>query len=64
MVRTKGPRSSDGQTLRSREMAGRTIDTLTDTAASPDERAKRKTSLLKGPLEFRTARVDQARAKK
>jgi hypothetical protein len=44
---------------KSAAMAGRTIDILTDPAATPEDRAKRKRRLLKGPSEFRDMRDDQ-----
>ena len=58
-VKAKGRRSSEGQRLRAREMAGKAIDKLADTAASPDDQATRKKRLLKGPEEFQAVRVDR-----
>ena len=58
-VKTKGRSTSEGQKLRAREMAGNTIDRMTDSEASPEDQADRKRRLLKGPEEFREARVDR-----
>jgi hypothetical protein len=60
-VKSKDRQSSEGQKLRAREMAGNTIDDLTDTTAHADDQASRKRSLLKGPEEFREVRVDRKR---
>jgi hypothetical protein len=45
------------------EIAARTIDLIGDKTATPQERAKRKRRLLKGPKEFRGMRSDQRRRK-
>jgi hypothetical protein len=52
-------RSSEDQKLRAREMAGDAIDQMTDPRASSNDQANRKQRLLKGPEEFRRARVDR-----
>ena len=44
--------------VKSAQLAGQTIDVITDPAAAPEERAKRKRRLLKGPKEFRDLRGD------
>jgi len=62
-VRTKARPSNEGQKHRAREMAGNTIDDMTDTTAPPDDQATRKRRLLKGPEEFRDARVDRPKRK-
>jgi len=62
-VKTKGRQSKEGQKKRAREMAGTTIDDITDTAASPDDQASRKRRLLKGPEEFQDARIDRSTKK-
>ncbi|RZN25573.1 hypothetical protein [Bradyrhizobium sp. Leo121] len=49
---------------RAKELAANVIDNLPDGAASADDRASRKSRLLKGPEEFREARVDRPKAKK
>jgi hypothetical protein len=61
-VNAKGRRPSDGQRLRAREMAGKAIDEMTDSTATPDDRATRKKRLLKGPEEFREVRVDRPKS--
>jgi hypothetical protein len=58
-VKAKVRQSSEGQRLRASEMAGKAIDKMTDTAATPDDQAGRKKRLLKGPEEFQTVRVDR-----
>ena len=40
------------------------FDRMTDATAHPDDQANRKHHLLKGPEEFREARVDRPKAKK
>ena len=62
-VKAKGRRASEGQKLRAREMAGNAIDKMTDTTAAPEDQATRKRRLLKGPEEFREARVDRPKKK-
>ena len=62
-VKTKGRQSKEGQKLRAREMAGNTIDDMSDTKANPDDQASRKRRLLKGPEEFRGVRVDRPKSK-
>jgi len=49
---------------RAKELAANVIDNLGDSAASVDVRASRKSQLLKGPEEFREARVDRPKARK
>ena len=46
-----------------RDLAAAQIDRLTDPAAPADEQAHRKRRLLKGPEEFREARVDRVKKK-
>jgi hypothetical protein len=43
------------------EMAGMQLDKLADASASSQEQADRKSQLLKGPEEFRKARLDSGR---
>ena len=62
-VRTTVRSSSDDQKLRARAMAGQAIDQLTDAAAPADDQASRKRRLLKGPEEFREARIDRPKRK-
>jgi len=49
---------------RAKELAGTVIDNLADAAASAGDQASRKSRLLKGPEEFREARVDRPKARK
>jgi hypothetical protein len=58
-VKKQSGQSSDTQKFRASEMAGQTIDNMTDREASPADQADRKRRLLKGPEEFREARVDR-----
>jgi hypothetical protein len=44
-------------------MAGQMIDFLGDASASAEDREKRKRSLMRGPLEFRTVRPDVTETK-
>ena len=60
----KGRATAEGQKLRAREMAGKTIEKIIDPAAPPEERIERKRRLTKGPAEFREARVDQPQPKR
>jgi hypothetical protein len=48
---------------RAKELAAKAIDKMSDNAASADDQATRKRRLLKGPEEFREARVDRQKAK-
>jgi hypothetical protein len=48
---------------RAKELAVKTIDSLTVGAPNNDENAARKHRLIKGPEEFREARVDRAKDK-
>jgi hypothetical protein len=69
-VKTKGrlkgeePKQRQEPKQRARDMAGNTIDRMTDTTASPDDQASRKRRLLKGPEEFRNVRVDRPNRKR
>lgn len=62
-AKTKSRQWSDDQKLRAREMAGNAIDRITDSKASANDQADRKRRLLKGPEEFREARVDRPKKK-
>ena len=48
---------------KSADIAGRTIDAITDQSAPAEDRAKRKRRLLKGPKEFREMREDSGSLK-
>ena len=60
-VKTKSA-LSERQRAALADLAAKAIDSLT-VAAPDDEKASRKRRFLKGPEEFREARVDQPRAK-
>ena len=49
---------------RAKQLAATVIDNLADSAASAGDRASRKSRLLKGPEEFREARVDRPKVRK
>ena len=49
--------------VKASEMAGAMIDWLSDKSAPPEERAKRKRRLVKGPSEFREMRNDLSKLK-
>ena len=57
-VKVRPRQPSRAHAVRAKEMAAKTIDSLIDPAASTEEVANRKRRLLKGPEEFREARVD------
>ena len=61
--KSEGPKQRQEPKQRARDMAGNTIDRMTDTTASPDDQASRKRRLLKGPEEFRNVRVDRPNRK-
>jgi hypothetical protein len=48
----------DSAAVQAAGMADQMIDFLGDQSASADDREKRKRSLMRGPLEFRTVRHD------
>jgi hypothetical protein len=58
------PPTSKATAERAKELAGKTIDRLVEPAASAEEKAVRKQRLIKGPSEFREARVDRLRTKR
>jgi hypothetical protein len=57
-------RSRDRQKRRAREMAGQTIDDMSDATTAVDDRAARKQDLLNGPEEFSRVRVDRPKRSK
>ena len=60
---TAGVKPTQLNATRAKELAGKVIDNLADGAASVGDRASRKRRLLKGPEEFREARVDRPKAR-
>jgi len=61
-ARAKPARKPD-RSLRAAELAANAIDKMSDPAAHPEEHAKRRRRLTKGPEEFREVRVDRAKGK-
>jgi hypothetical protein len=59
-----GLRPTQVNATRAKELAANVIDGLGDGAATAGDRASRKSRLLKGPEEFREARVDRPKARK
>jgi hypothetical protein len=62
-AKREDPIRRQGTKGRARELAGNTIDKLTDATASADDQAVRKSRLLKGPEEFRAVRIDRPNRK-
>ena len=58
------PSANNRTAAKASEMAGSTIDRLGDKSAPPNERAKRKRRLVKGPSEFRDLRDDLPKRKR
>jgi hypothetical protein len=58
------PARSAPNKVRAAELAAKTIERIGDPAAPPEERARRRRHLTKGPSEFREDRVDLPKAKK
>jgi hypothetical protein len=54
---------SEHQKNRARDMAGKAIDAMTDSAATVDDQIGRKRRLTKGPPEFREDRVDMPKVR-
>src|ERR1700692_1212521 len=57
----RAQKRSDSPTAR--DLAAVQIDRLADSGAPPEEQASRKRHLLKGPEEFREARIDRPKRK-
>jgi hypothetical protein len=57
------PKRSKKAAAKAAGMAGKMIDQLADKSASPEEQAKRKRRLMKGPPEFREMRGDLPKPK-
>jgi hypothetical protein len=63
-VRANKPKQAPAaRAERAKELASKTIDSLTVGAPDNDEHATRKRRLIKGPEEFRELRVDRAKTK-
>jgi hypothetical protein len=63
-VKARPKQSFTARAARADAMAGKQLDQLADQSASAEEQASRKGRLLKGPEEFREARVDRTKAKR
>ena len=62
-IKPKAKQPSPASAARAKELAKTAISNMSDTTAPPDERARRRHQLTKGPAEFREARMDQPKAK-
>lgn len=60
-VKPKARPRVDSQKQRAQDSAGKAVDKMADAGATADDQAGRKRRLLKGPEEFRDARVDLKR---
>jgi hypothetical protein len=63
-VKARPKQPARARAERANEMAAKRLDQLVDKAAPAEEQASRKRNLLKGPEEFREARVDQTKSKR
>jgi hypothetical protein len=52
-----------GSAKRAKELAGKTIDKLTDSTATSSDQVSRKRRLVKGPEEFQNVRRDRPNRK-
>jgi Arc/MetJ-type ribon-helix-helix transcriptional regulator len=62
-VRAKIKQGSAARAERAKELASKTINNLTADTPESNEKASRKGRLIKGPEEFREARVDRPKGK-
>jgi hypothetical protein len=60
-VKTRPKQSTPERSERANDLAAKVIDSFSTDAAGVEETASRKRRLLKGPEEFREARVDRTR---
>jgi hypothetical protein len=58
------PVNKAARASRARELAAEAIDKMIDPSPPPEERARRRSRLTKGPEEFREARVDRPKARR
>jgi Arc/MetJ-type ribon-helix-helix transcriptional regulator len=63
-VKTKAKQPAPARAARAKDLATKEIEKIIDPAAPPEERAKRRRHLTKGPLEFRDDRVDLPKSKR
>jgi Arc/MetJ-type ribon-helix-helix transcriptional regulator len=62
-TKSEGAKQQPDTKRRARELAGDTIDEITDAATGAGEQANRKSRLLKGPEEFQKIRRDRPNRK-
>jgi hypothetical protein len=62
-VNSRPKQTSGARGRKADALAGRQLDRLPDQTASADQQASRKRDLLKGPEEFRGARIDRVKLK-
>ena len=62
-IAAPAPKQSKKAAAKAAELAGTMIDWLGDKSAPPEEQAKQKRRLVKGPSEFREMRGDLPKAK-
>jgi hypothetical protein len=60
---SRKPGSGHGLRLRAQELATNAIEKIADSSAPPEEQAQRRRRLVKGPEEFREARLDRPKTK-
>jgi hypothetical protein len=58
-IPTKVKQPSPAAAIRAKELATKAIEKMTDPAVAPEEQARRRRRLTKGPSEFHAARIDQ-----
>ena len=63
-IKAKTKLPSPARAARAKELAAKTIDKMIDATTPPEERVQRRRQPIKGPSEFREARVDLPKAKK
>jgi hypothetical protein len=57
-IKIKAKQPAPARAARAKELATKAIEKIIDPAAPPEERAKRRRHLTKGPREFRADRAD------
>jgi hypothetical protein len=63
-IKTKAKQPSPARADRAKVLAAETIEKIIDPATPPEERARRRRRLTKGPPEFREDCVDQPKVKR
>jgi hypothetical protein len=59
-----GPAAQIGAARSASDLAAREVDRVGDRSLPPEERARRKRALIRGPKEFREIRGDQPKTKR